>query len=101
MFRLVQEALTNIVKHAHATDVHIDISNEGQWLTVLVEDNGVGIGERAPSTVLHGLAIMELRVRSLGGTLEVERLPGGGTLLRAQLPSRGSAADAAPALAGA
>lgn len=91
VFRLVQEALINIVKHAQATDVHIDISNEGSWLTVLVEDNGVGIGERTAGAVLHGLSIMELRVRSLGGTLEVARLPGGGTLLRAQLPARGSA----------
>ncbi len=100
VFRLVQEALINIVKHAQATDVHIDISNEGQWLTVVVEDNGVGIGERTTSAVLHGLTLMELRVRSLGGTLEVERLPGGGTLLRARLPSQGSAADAAHAIAG-
>lgn len=100
VFRLVQEALINIVKHAQATDVHIDVSNEGQWLTVLVEDNGVGIGERPGGAVLHGLAIMELRVRSLGGTLKIERLPGAGTLLRAQLPSQGSAAEATPALAG-
>src|SRR5579862_1835050 len=92
VFRLVQEALTNIVRHAQATDVHIDISNEAPWLSVLVEDNGVGIGERGPSATLHGLAIMELRVRSLGGTFEVERLAGGGTLLRARLPSQGTAA---------
>lgn len=98
VFRLVQEALTNIVKHAHATDVHIDIGNEGHWLSVLVEDNGIGIGERAPSAVLHGLALMELRVRSLGGTLEVARLPGSGTLVRARLPSQGSATDAAAAV---
>lgn len=100
VFRLVQEALINIVKHAQATDVHIDITNEGQWLTVLVEDNGVGIGERTTSAVLHGLALMELRVRSLGGTIEVERLSGGGTLLRARLPSQGSAADTTGAIAG-
>lgn len=100
VFRLVQEALTNIVKHARATDVRIDISNEGPWLTVLVEDNGVGIGERtASAAVLHGLAIMELRVRSLGGTLEVQRLPAGGTLLRSRLPSRGSATQPGLAVA--
>lgn len=99
VFRLVQEALINIIKHAQATDVHIDISNEGQWLTVVVEDNGVGIGERTASAGLHGLALMELRVRSLDGTLEVERLPGGGTLLRARLPSQGSPAGAVQLIA--
>ncbi len=96
VFRVVQEALNNVVKHAHATDVRIELTSETQGLTVLIEDNGVGIGagsnearRSAASAALHGLAIMQLRVSSLGGTLEIESPREGGTLIRARLPARG------------
>jgi signal transduction histidine kinase len=89
VFRLVQEALNNVVKHARATDVRIEMTSEPHELSVLVEDNGVGIdGRAAPSATLHGLTIMKVRVSSLGGTLEVGAAPHGGTLIRARLPTQ-------------
>jgi signal transduction histidine kinase len=89
VFRLVQEALNNVVKHARATDVRIEMTSRPHELSVLVEDNGVGIdGRTAPSATLHGLTIMKLRVSSLGGTLDVGAAPHGGTLLRARLPTQ-------------
>lgn len=88
-FRLVQEALANIVKHAHATDVRVEISSDDRWLKVLVEDNGVGIQRhRTRGPALHGLALMDLRIASLGGSLEVEPIARG-TRLRAHLPLQG------------
>ena len=89
VFRLVQEALNNVVKHARATDVRIEMSSSAEALDLLVEDNGVGIdGRAASSTALHGLTIMKLRVSSLGGTLNVGAAPDGGTSIRARLPTQ-------------
>src|SRR5262249_4994954 len=87
VFRLVQEALNNVVKHARASRVRIEMTSGPHELSVLVEDNGVGIdGHAAPSATLHGLTILQLRVSGLGGTLEVGAAPQGGTTLRARLP---------------
>ena len=90
LFRLVQESLTNIVKHAHATHVRVQIEVNEQEMTVLVEDNGIGIGaERLEAIGSHGLAIMRHRVRSCGGKLEIDSPPQGGTRVRAHLPLAG------------
>jgi signal transduction histidine kinase len=87
VFRLVQEALTNIVKHARATHVRVEIALSNTELTVLVADDGVGIaGERRDALGSHGLATMRHRVRSFDGTLDIDLLDSGGTLLRARLP---------------
>jgi signal transduction histidine kinase len=87
VFRLVQEALTNIVKHAHATEVSLQISLTESELVVLIIDNGVGIaGERRDAVGSHGLATMRHRVRSFGGNLDIEQIPSGGTRVRARLP---------------
>jgi signal transduction histidine kinase len=87
VFRLVQEALTNIVKHARATHVRVEIALSNTELTVLVADDGVGIaGERRDAIGSHGLATMRHRVRSFEGTLDIDLLDSGGTLLRARLP---------------
>jgi signal transduction histidine kinase len=90
LFRLVQESLTNIVKHARATHVRVQIEVNEQDMSVLVEDNGIGIGaERLEAVGSHGLAIMRHRVRSCGGKLEIEAPAQGGTRVRARLPLAG------------
>jgi signal transduction histidine kinase len=87
VFRLVQEALTNIVKHARATKVRVEIALSDSELTVLVADDGVGIaGEQRDAIGSNGLATMRHRVRSFEGTLDIEPLSPHGTLLRARLP---------------
>jgi signal transduction histidine kinase len=89
-FRLVQESLTNIVKHAHATHVRVQIEVRDQEMTVLVEDNGIGIDtDHRDAIGSHGLAIMRHRVRSCGGTLDIESVPQGGTRVFARLPLAG------------
>jgi len=87
VFRLVQEALTNIVKHAHASDVTVQIAISATELTVLIADDGVGIaGDRRDAVGSHGLATMRHRVRSFGGHLEIESVVPSGTRVRARLP---------------
>ncbi len=87
VFRLVQEALANVVKHAHATQVRVQIGLEGEQMSVLIEDNGTGIDpERREAVGSHGLAIMRHRVRSCGGTLEITCVAQSGTRVLARLP---------------
>jgi signal transduction histidine kinase len=81
----VAEALTNVAKHAHATRarVHVDVCDG--TLTAEVADDGVGGASVTASSGLRGLTD---RLDALGGTLAVESPRGGGTTIRARLPSR-------------
>ena len=91
VFRIVQEALTNISKHARATMVNIDIIDEGDIVDITVRDDGVGLdAPSVPSSALQGskrglLGIRE-RAYALGGTLEIESQIGQGTRLSVRLP---------------
>lgn len=87
LFRAVQESLTNIIRHAGAKRVDIELWSAGDALVLEVTDDGGGI---APGAIdrpgAHGLRGMRERVRHLGGTLVVEPAEKGGTLLRVTLP---------------
>jgi signal transduction histidine kinase len=86
-FRLVQESLVNVVQHAHATQVHVELALQNDQLVIIVEDNGGGIGaDRRDAVGAHGVATMRHRVRSFGGTLDIDALPQGGTRVRARIP---------------
>jgi signal transduction histidine kinase len=87
VFRLVQESLTNIVKHAHATHVKVEIALHENEMSVLIEDNGIGIdNDRREAVGSHGLATMRHRVRSFGGAFEIDAPPQGGTRIHARVP---------------
>lgn len=87
VFRLVQESLTNIVKHAHATQVKVEIVMLDTEMTVTIEDNGIGIdSDRREAVGSHGLATMRHRVRSFGGGFDIDAPPKGGTRIRASIP---------------
>jgi signal transduction histidine kinase len=87
LFRLVQESLTNIVKHARASTVRVEIAIEDSHLALIIEDNGIGIEPRRRDAIgSHGLATMRHRVRSFGGSLQIDTPAGGGTRVRAVLP---------------
>ncbi len=87
VFRLVQESLINIVKHAQATEVTVEIALTDTEFTVLIADNGIGIAnDRREAVGSHGLATMRHRVRSFGGTLDIDSSPLHGTRVRARLP---------------
>ena len=86
VFRLVQEALTNIAKYAHARTVKISLAAHDGKAAVSVVDDGVGFEVSRSKTGSHGLLGMRYRVEGDGGRLVVESAPGRGTRLSATLP---------------
>jgi signal transduction histidine kinase len=84
IYRIVQEALHNIVKHAGAQNVRITVSQEPDRLLLSIQDDGRGFNP--PQERGMGLIGMEERVSALGGRLVVESAIGEGTLLRVALP---------------
>jgi signal transduction histidine kinase len=87
VFRVVQESLTNIVKHARANAVWMELALEDGHLALIIEDDGIGIDPgRRDAIGSHGLATMRHRVRSFGGSLQFDAPAGGGTRVRALLP---------------
>ena len=84
VYRLVQEALTNVVKHAHARRVSIEISSGAAGVTVTVRDDGAGFDPDAPRDG-YGIAGMAERAELAGGTLSVTSRPGDGTTVQAWL----------------
>jgi signal transduction histidine kinase len=83
-YRIASEALTNVVRHAGASTVVIEVAAESGQLRVEVTDDGVGIAADVVAGV--GLRSIRERVSELGGRCEVSCPPGGGTRVRAWLP---------------
>ena len=77
------ESLTNVAKHAEASQVRISITQEDGQLRVVIADDGIGGADPSRSSGLRGLAD---RVEALGGSLAVDSPPGGGTRVMAELP---------------
>jgi len=87
VFRIVQEALANVLKHAHASAVEVVLEVVEPWLVVRVSDDGVGVPpERLLAQRSHGLAAMRQRARGFGGYWQVQRPPDGGTRIEVRLP---------------
>jgi len=77
------ESLTNVAKHAAASQVRLSITQENARLRVVIADDGIGGADPSGSSGLRGLAD---RVEALGGSLAVDSPPGGGTRVVAELP---------------
>ena len=91
LFRIVQEALNNIRRHAHASEAQVAMEFDGNEVKVTISDNGRGFKLRGgvddlPRIGKLGLAGMQERARLLGGTLEVKSTPGKGTTLVVNTP---------------
>jgi two-component system, NarL family, sensor histidine kinase UhpB len=91
-FRAVQEALTNVVRHARAQHVWIELHQTDSTLELAVSDDGVGFDvaktlDQAPSSGHLGLLGMKERVQILGGEIEVDSAPRRGTRIRISLPA--------------
>ncbi|MEA2234334.1 MAG: hypothetical protein QOD83_4150 [Solirubrobacteraceae bacterium] len=81
--RIVQEAVTNVVRHSRARNCSVDIAADGA-LTIAIEDDGCGLSADRPAGV--GLGSMRERAAELGGTCTITGAPGGGTHVHAILP---------------
>jgi len=88
IFRCVQEALTNAVRHAGAENVFLSVETKDHAVAVTVRDDGRGAAELR---VGHGLSGLRERIEALGGKMEVEAEPGVGLTLRALFPARAGA----------
>lgn len=86
VYRMVQEALTNIGKYAKASKVLVSVHGYPTHVSVQVRDDGVGFDPGTVRPTSHGLAGMRHRVEAAGGRLTLTSRPGNGTLLSAVLP---------------
>jgi signal transduction histidine kinase len=87
VYRLVQEALTNVAKYAKAREVKVTLAGvDAEHVRVAVEDNGVGFDSAVQRAATHGLIGMRYRVEAEGGSMRLESTPGKGTLIEAILP---------------
>lgn len=87
LFRAVQEALTNVIRHARARKVRVVINSDIGKLGIMIEDDGVGIApENIGKANSFGLAGMEERMRTLGGSFSIRSTPGTGTRLLLSVP---------------
>ena len=87
LYRVVQEALSNVVKHAAATHVSVVVAKREGTVVATVDDDGRGFDERDVREDALGLVGMRERLALLGGTLQIESAPGAGTTISAQLPA--------------
>lgn len=90
LYRIVQEAVTNILKHSAATEAAVVVKKLATAVSVSIRDNGKGFDPARPATQMddfgYGLSGIAERVRILKGTLAVESQPGAGTNLTAEIP---------------
>jgi signal transduction histidine kinase len=90
VFRIFQEALTNISRHANATQVDVTVEHGPDWLALRIQDNGDGIApERLANPDSFGLASMRERARLLAGELSIAGGPAQGTTVMMQVPLDG------------
>jgi len=87
LYRVVQEAITNTIRYAQATNIGILLERKTGWVKVFVEDNGIGFHPENISTGEHiGLVGMRERAEMLGGRLTIESSPGSGTSIIMEVP---------------
>ena len=89
LYRVVQESLTNVMRHAAATAVAIAIRVAGDQLVLAVEDNGRGIAAEQPAGKRFGIIGMRERTLALGGQFTVRNRVHGGTVVEVVVPTRG------------
>jgi len=89
IYRVAQEALSNVVRHAGAETAWVHFEEDGDRVVVEVEDDGVGFDPHASRQRSLGLYGMKWRAHSVGGTLSVDSSPGAGTTVRFALPVAG------------
>lgn len=87
VYRMVQEALTNVGRHAGASEVTVRLAGQGNVIEVAVTDNGRGFDPTRPARSSHGLAGMRHRLRAIGGELRIDSAAGRGTRIVATIPA--------------
>lgn len=91
LYRFVQEALTNVARHAQARHIWVTLTSDAETISVTVEDDGKGVDHETVQTLIHhskglGWAGMRERLEALCGTLEIDTAPGEGLRIMAVIP---------------
>jgi signal transduction histidine kinase len=87
LFRVVEEALSNVVRHSHATEAFVTIEEVNREIVLRIADGGRGFAHAArPDQAGLGLVSMRERLRSVGGTLNIDSVPGHGAVIEARIP---------------
>ncbi len=86
LYRIAQEALRNAVRHSGATRVSVELNEEGDHYTLVVQDDGRGFNGSPVSTTSMGLGTIRYRARLLGANCHIDSKPGSGTVVRCSLP---------------
>jgi two-component system, NarL family, sensor histidine kinase LiaS len=86
LFRIVQEALSNTLRHAKASRMDIGLHRFGNQLRLILRDDGVGFDMSSKKQTSYGLLTMRERVLELGGTMQIHSAPGEGTLIEIWVP---------------
>jgi PAS domain S-box-containing protein len=86
LFRIAQEALANVVKHARATEIHVNLIHKEGAISLSVEDDGEGFEMAGQRRSTLGLLLMEERAIHLGGKFSIESTKGRGTYVEAEIP---------------
>jgi signal transduction histidine kinase len=92
LYRVVQEALTNVARHARAKRIRLLVKREGEHVSVAIEDDGSGFAALTPRTNGLGLVGLKERVAELSGTVQIASAPGKGTRVSVQIPVAGAVA---------
>jgi signal transduction histidine kinase len=101
LYRIVQEALTNIVKYAKARHVDVELVQTTEEISLVIQDDGVGLPPGADTNALsHGISGMRQRVRALGGDFRIRGKPRAGTTLEVTIPLKPPTAQPPAAAAG-
>jgi PAS domain S-box-containing protein len=87
-FRIFQECLTNIIRHAQANSVRVDLCQEVESILLIVEDDGIGFRESKSSNALGSLGILGMKERAqfCGGDVRISSSPGKGTIVTVRVP---------------
>jgi PAS domain S-box-containing protein len=86
IYRIAQEALNNVAKHAHACSVNVLLEQRDQTIVLVVEDDGAGFPPTGSGETMIGLTGMRERAAAVGGTTEIEPTPHGGTTVLTRVP---------------
>ena len=85
LYRVAQEALTNVIRHAEASRAEVTLAVDGDRMRLEVRDDGAGMQLPAPASS-NGIIGMRERALLVGGTLDIESEPGRGTTVRLEVP---------------
>ncbi|MVP01817.1 sensor histidine kinase [Paenibacillus lutrae] len=86
LFRIVQEAMSNALRHSKATKLELRMQQKAGWLRLLFRDNGVGFDLDEEKQTSYGISTMRERVNEIGGSLQLVTAPGSGTRIEIRVP---------------